>query len=143
MVLNCILFFSSSREGSLNIFFFNCMGQGLKSMTKAKNIQEFYSNVLSKLHLKLKCEAFLRTKGTAETSCAREPQYCHCCLLKSRCRPNSWWRKITLVKCAVCTKWPVFFVVADNSFNQNSFVPTAAWPTIIRKVLNSIFGCRF
>ena len=56
--------------------------------------------VLNNLHQKLEFEAFLSSKGTADASCAREPQYCHYCLLKIRCEPNSYWQNRNQVKAA-------------------------------------------
>ena len=46
----------------------------------------------------------LRTRGTAETNCAREHQYYHCCLRKFRCGQNSWWSIRSLNKTAACKK---------------------------------------
>ena len=37
---------------------------------------DFYSKDLSNLHQKLEFETLIRTKGTAEASCAREPTLC-------------------------------------------------------------------
>ena len=91
-----------------------------------KIFDDFHSKVLSNFHPKLEFKAFLRTKGTVEASGTREPQYCHCCLLKSRCGPISQWQKRTLAKelvgqnhfgqAAVCTKCLDFFSLQTVDF---------------------------
>ena len=92
-------------------------------------LYDFYSKVLSNLHTKLECVAFLGTKGTAEASCAREPQYCHC-MLKSRCGPNSWWCKITRVKAAGGGKELWSKLLSAQNY-QTFFLQTAALTRVL------------
>ena len=85
----------------------------------------FYNKVLSNLQAKFELEAFVSTKGTAEASCAREPQHCHCCLLKISCEPNALWPKRTLVKAAGGPKELLSKLLSAQNV-QTSFFQTAA-----------------
>ena len=47
------------------------LGRDPQVMTNS--IKRFFSKVMSNLHPKLEFEAFLRTKGTVEASCTKQP----------------------------------------------------------------------